>query len=67
MMLGGRSVGVGMGELLCKLKPPAYFDWLLVAMKPMLGRQVFGHIAFRQIPQAKPWVTNGLSVIKLVT
>jgi hypothetical protein len=37
---------------------PAYFDRRLIARKAMLERQVFGHIAFRQVPQAKPWVTN---------
>lgn len=32
----------------------------------MRQRQVFGPTSYRQTPQAKPWVTNEVSVIKLV-
>ena len=46
MMLGGRSVGVGMGLLLWWLEQSAYFDWGLAARKGVLGSQVFGAYRF---------------------
>jgi hypothetical protein len=34
-----------MDSLLCDLESSAYFDWWLIAMKAVLGRQVFRLLA----------------------